>query len=216
MTAQKDMPDLKTITRRLIQPLIIITLVNSVVIGSLVGYAVHHRVTKTFQEKSKALTETVANVLGDPLAMGEYDHMQQILRSTKSFEEDLSYAHLLSPDGRVLASTDPSKKDALMNSAGFEQDVLKTQDFTSSHPTPGILEMDMPIKSAGIRAGVLRAGFSLERMESKLLSTDTKVLAAVIVMLWVGAVLYFLYIREKIISPLLSRSGMNPGASSYE
>lgn len=165
----------------------------------------------SLEKKSEMLTRNLATVLGDPLAMGEYDHMQAILDNAKTTDHDLSYAYLLSPDGRVLAATDPAIKNVILARYPFEKQALEITDFLKRPDVPNLpntFEMDMPVKSAGAQAGILRVGISKNSAQNKVLVSDGAITLLALFLVAAGVVIYVIIINRKIVEPITGAVNM--------
>jgi uncharacterized membrane protein affecting hemolysin expression len=121
-------------------------------------------VSSTVEQKTSALTKTLAMVLVDPFSMGEYDHMQAILDATKKADPDVEYAIVLTPDGKAVATTDRSLKDVAVTRDEFEKEALKANDFML-RPTKDGYETVMPIKTVIGPAGFVRIGMNRSSAE---------------------------------------------------
>jgi sensor histidine kinase regulating citrate/malate metabolism len=147
-------------------PLAVILALATLVIGGYACWRTTDMLTQASVEKAQALTCTLGAVLGDPFAMGEYDHMQHILDAARQNDTDLAYAIVVTTDGKAVATTDPTLKDLNLNRNDFETAALKATDFLQRvAPTPNTFETSIPIKTVGGNAGVLRVGTSTERIQ---------------------------------------------------
>ena len=107
--------------RQLIAPFVIISGAIYLVTAVVLFFTMQSALRSSLEQKSTMLTQNLATVLGDPLTMGEYNHMQSILAQAKVSDKDLAYAYLVSPNGRVLAATDTDKKNGTLNESAFRQ-----------------------------------------------------------------------------------------------
>ncbi len=193
----------KTVAGKLIGPFVVITLLITAVISVVFYATMHDALTKSLTDKSEMLTRNLAQVLGDPLAMGEYDHMQQILEGAQKADPDLKAALLLSPDGRVLAATDASVRNTLLTGE-YDKDALKQQDFVKRAVPDdnNLFEMVIPVKSAGAQAGVLRVKISEESVNAQVTKSEMTLLSVAIGLVIVGIGAYIVAINKFITGPI--------------
>jgi hypothetical protein len=185
---------------KLLLPFLLPTVLIILVVSTLAYNTVYTTLSHTLSDKSEMLTRNLATVLADPLARGEYDHMQMIIAGAQNADADMNYGLLLSPDGRVLASTDPSVKNTLLSQSGFDREALRVTDFVVHHPpiNSNVFEQVMPVKSAGAQAGLLRVGYSLERSRAAAMNFAVTLLSFSTVAAVGGAWLY-LYLLNKLV-----------------
>jgi methyl-accepting chemotaxis protein len=198
------------IAKQLIAPFLLISVFSFVVTAVILTVTMNNQLTQSLEQKSHMLTTNLAAVLGDPLAMGEYDHMQQILDKAKGSDTDLNYAWLLSPDGRVLAATDIDKKNSLLNESEFDKKALELKEFQkrTDPKNPSNFEMAIPVSSAGAQAGILRVGILTAHVQEAVIKSTLTVVLVAALLVVVGALLYWWIIQNGIIQPITRAVGM--------
>jgi methyl-accepting chemotaxis protein len=166
-------------------------------------WAMSNSLKQSLEEKSQMLTRNLATVLADPLSMGEYDHLQQILDAAEKSDQDLYYAVVLSSDGRALATTDPADKNKRLNKTEFERQALSATEFTRRDSVlPGIVEMIMPIGTAAGQVGILRVGISSQRVQSTIFQAQLQIAMIGLLSLLIGITVYVARIGKTIIRPI--------------
>jgi methyl-accepting chemotaxis protein len=191
------------IAARLIIPFVGITLFTTLSLATLSFVMTGGALTRSLEEKSQSMTRNMADVLKDPLSLGEFDHMLLILSSAQRSDPDLVYAYILSPDGTAVAATDTAIKNTCLNRDAFEKAALEAKDlFFHDKPGSDVKEWVMPIKSGGQLVGTLRAGFSRKRVTNDILNAEIPVALIGLAGLAVGIVTYLYLIRGTIIGPI--------------
>jgi methyl-accepting chemotaxis protein len=191
------------IAAQLISPFAVISILSTLLLGISSCWTLSHALNQSLDEKSKILTSNQATVLADPLSMGEYDHLQQILDAAQKADQDLQYAVVLSSDGRALASTDPGIKGKRLNKTEFDRQALQATDFERRETSvPGVFECVMPIGSSGGQAGVLRMGISSHRAQMTILSAELQIALIGILSLTLGIIIFIIRINKSIIRPI--------------
>jgi methyl-accepting chemotaxis protein len=191
------------VAMQLILPFIIISIISTAVLGASSCIKMSAELNRSLDEKSQILTKNLSAVLGDPFSMGEYDHMQQILDSAQKSDPDLSYAIVMSSDGRAVATTDATLKNARLTRNEFEREALKVNDFTRRlGEQPSMFETVMPIKTAGGQAGILRLGISTLRVDLAIRQAILFIVGIGLTALVVGSIIYGFLIGRTIIRPI--------------
>jgi methyl-accepting chemotaxis protein len=125
----------------------------------------NYSLTTALNEKEELLARNLANVLADPMSVGEWDRLSTILKSAKDQDKDMEFAVIVSQDGLGVASTDASKKNANLNVTDYEKWALGVQSFTERQ-VDGMREAIVPIagpEGTTVRAGILRIRYSDHR-----------------------------------------------------
>jgi methyl-accepting chemotaxis protein len=191
------------IAAQLISPFALISVLTTLLLGISSCWTMSSALKQSLEEKSQILTRNLAVVLADPLSMGEYDHLQQIIEAAAKSDRDLYYAAVLSADGRALASTDPADRNQRLNKTNFEKEALKATGFMRRETSqPGIFEMVMPIGTAGGQAGILRVGISSQRAQDTILQAESQIALIGFVALALGITVYITRIGRTIITPI--------------
>ena len=154
--------------------------------------------------KSKLLSNYLAHQLADPLAMGEYDRMQNMIKSAQKLDSCLSYASVVAEDGRVLATTDRNVKNIRLNRDEFERSALKITKFTKRATRyPNVFEIVIPVQSTtGEESSVLRVGFSTRDAENQVWAFVASYAFLGLLVLGAGSAIYGLITRTIIIQPI--------------
>jgi methyl-accepting chemotaxis protein len=191
------------VAMQLIIPFIVISILTTMALGVTSCMKMSGELNLSLEEKSQILTKNLAAVLGDPFSMGEYDHMQQILDSAQKSDPDLSYAIVMSSDGRAVATTSQDLKNVRLTRDDFERSALQVSDFIRR---PGkeqnIFETVMPIKTAGGQAGILRLGISTQRANKAIFDAVEFIIAIGLAAVVFGVLVYGWLIGQTIIRPI--------------
>ena len=194
---------------QLISPFAVISIISTLLLGISSCWAMSNSLKQSLEEKSQILTRNLATVLADPLSMGEYDHLQQILDVAEKSDQDLAYAAVLSSDGRALATTDPADKNKRLNKTEFERQALSATEFMRRDSgLPGVVEMVMPIGTATGQVGILRVGISSQRMQSTILQAEIQIATIGLLSLIIGITIYIARINKTIIRPIADVVGI--------
>jgi signal transduction histidine kinase len=123
--------------------------------------------TRNANVKGQNLTRYLASIVGDHLAMGQYDLAQRVVTGAKQIDKDVEYVLALNLDGTAYASTDPALRRLRLNRDEFESSALKAADLLlRPGRTSGVFEVVIPMTSSLAPIGVLRVGFSTEPVAS--------------------------------------------------
>lgn len=195
------------ISGKLILPFAIISLTSILFLGATSITTLKHSLYLSMDKKAEITAKNLANILADPLAMGEYDRMQQILQNAKATDDDFVYGYLLAQDGRVIASTEAGAKDQQMTHDEFENSALRVTDYQrrDNPHMAGVFEIVLPIKSGvgtGPPGGVLRVGFSNRHLESAVASSAFWVIVIGVIALVLGIAIFVVLINRGIIKPI--------------
>lgn len=158
------------------------------------------------QNKAKNITFNLAVACADPMMVGEWDRLNQLLQEAKKADPDVQYAILLWTDGRCVATTEPELKDRFLNKTDFEKQALILKEGIQIAKNPerskDIFEVFSPVISAGTRLGVLRVGYTTKFITAQIRGiVYISVLIAIFAVI-VGAIVYYIIIQKGIVSPL--------------
>ncbi|MFH0790673.1 MAG: methyl-accepting chemotaxis protein [Candidatus Omnitrophota bacterium] len=179
--------------------LIVLALILGVTIARTTG-----RLSVAQQNKATSVTYNIAISCSDPMMIGEWDRLTQILQAAKKQDSDVAYATLLWSDGRCVASTEEGLKDKTFNKTDFEKKILELKELQMFQTTEkkNVYEVAAPIISAGVTLGFVKIGYSTnsitQTMRNILLIS---VIIAVLALLG-GSVVYYFIIQQGITSPL--------------
>jgi PAS domain S-box-containing protein len=154
--------------------------------------------------KSKLLTTYLAHELVEPVTLGDYDRMQSLIKSAQKLDGSLSYASVVTDDGRVLASTDISVKNIKLNRDSFERSALKVRGFSKTQTKySNIFETAMPLNlPEGEERTILRAGYSTSAAEAQIVELVLSFIGLQLLILLAGGAVYSFMTRKTIIQPL--------------
>lgn len=128
-------------------------------------------------KKAESLVRNLADILGDDLAMGQYDLAQRAAIATTHSDSDVKYVIVVGLDGFVHATSDLSLRNIILKRNQFESDALKITGFTMRQsPTPGIFEVSTPINFQSNTVGILRIGISTDVVNSLMHKTIITIL----------------------------------------
>jgi methyl-accepting chemotaxis protein len=147
-------------------PIFYLTLVNALVLAVGAFLILNKALFDSLTEKEKLLTVNLATVLSDPLSIGEYDRLNQILRSAKEQDKDMEAGTIVSQDGQVIATTEENLKNSKLDKSDVDKAALERTTFAQqSTDRKGVYEDIAPISAAGSKVGVLRLTFSDKRAQ---------------------------------------------------
>ncbi len=113
------------------------------------------------QTKAESLSRNLAEIIGDDLAMGDYDKAQKIVDAATHSDGDIAYLIVVGHDGYVYASSDQALRHHVLNRNEFETSALNVKGFwLRTTPDPGLFEAVMPVRFEPYAVGVLRLGVS--------------------------------------------------------
>lgn len=194
------------IAAQLIIPFVIISLLTTLILGASCFWKMSTSLSDFLEEKSQILTRSLSNELTEPLSMGEYDYMQQIIEAAQRADEDLIYALVLLPDGRAIASTDKEMKDVKVTRDEFERGALDVTGFVQRNVPyqgyQGCFEMVTPIKTHGGQSAVLRVGFTSEHAREDIRETLVLIIAFGTLLLISGYLIYVWLTARSILRPI--------------
>jgi len=192
------------IAGQLIVPFVAISVLTTALLGLVYILAINNALSGSLNAKSQIISSGLANELAQPLEMGEYDHMESLLKKTLDLDPSISYAVVVAADGRVLASTDNTVKNIRLDRDPFERSALSAKT-TYKRPTKysNIFEIVSPILTAsGEEEGILRAGFSNKTAQDAIEVSALEVAVIGALALVGGVAIYVLIIRKSIIQPV--------------
>jgi methyl-accepting chemotaxis protein len=150
------------------RPIFVLTAANTVLSALAAFFIMNASLTTALNEKEELLARNLATVLADPMSVGEWDRLGAILKSAKDQDQDMDYAVIVSQDGLGVASTDPTLKNANLNTTEHERMALGVQKFTEVSTKSGKREAIVPIagpEGTTARAGILRICYSDKRAQ---------------------------------------------------
>src|SRR5277367_979292 len=103
------------------RPIFYLTAANTIVLAIGAFFIMNQALSESLFEKEKLLTGNLSTVLSDPLSIGEYDRLSEILHSAKEQDKDMEYATIVSLDGQVMATTDEKLRNTKLNQTAFDK-----------------------------------------------------------------------------------------------
>lgn len=155
--------------------------------------------------RSLAIPCSVAIADRDTPALDTY--VEQFAEAAQSV--DLVYMAVLDHEGRVVAHTS-SEEFGKMYQDDFTLEAMSTRDTVrqiASHGGDALLELAVPV-IGGLRWGTLRAGFSLQRMESTFADRKFQLLSTAVLVAMGAALVAFAVLSVLVIRPVLKMSEM--------
>jgi len=111
--------------------------------------------------KAESLARNLSEIVGDNLAMGQYEEVQKIVDATKRSDTDISDVSIVGLDGYCYASSDPAKRQRTLVGDPFDAEALRATSFTLRQTSdPAVFEADIPIRFHSYAVGVLRLDVS--------------------------------------------------------
>jgi PAS domain S-box-containing protein len=192
-----------SIAAQLIIPFVIICVGLTLVLGASFFWKMNAGLNQALKEKCVILTRNCAASLVEPLVLGESPRMQQILLSMLKSDEDLRYIRFEDPQGKVFAMADPGLLCQPTSPAELKALIVGHPDgqirWTADHH---ILEGIKYINVDDIGIGILRMGFSIERVESEIQSAEGIIAVVGAMALLLGIGIYTALIGRSIICPI--------------
>ena len=187
---------------KLIIPLVSILSLAVALLGEIFIHTQSATLSRSLEKKAEVLAHNLATALSDPVSMGEYDHVQQMVEEAKKVDEDVVYALVVGMDGRGIASTDPALRKQSLTHSEFEASALTVSDFTHRDTsTPGLFEVVMPVRFQGSQVAVLRIGVSAQQVAASARKARWTFIGVGALALLLGVTIY-LYLTRLITKPL--------------
>jgi hypothetical protein len=157
-----------------LMPTFLATMALVLVVQTVAFYGIlNSTVLAATGESSRILTKNLASYLANPLQMGEYDILAQVLEVAKRSDANLVYVHLMDTTGRVVASSNLAMKDKMLNAEEFDRHALQVTDLTRTQVpgNPSEYELAVPIQPQGKKEGTLRCIFNTSNASSSALAS---------------------------------------------
>jgi methyl-accepting chemotaxis protein len=192
------------IAAKLIITFIIIGTMASVLLAVVGTSFLKAALFDSLDTKSKLLTHYLAHELVEPLTKGEYDRMQRIMKAEQKLDSSLSYATVITEEGRVLATTDKSLKNVKVTLDSVEKSAFKMRTFAKLQmKNPNVIETEMPLAlPAGEERTILKVGYSTTAPYGQILALVLSLIGLELLILVTGAAIYSLITRKIILQPI--------------
>ena len=188
---------------KLVIPFVLVYLANMLLWEVVFASSLQGALQSSLEEKSGIMVKNLSTILAEPLAIGEYDRVDRLLKEVKASDKDVSYAHLVSPDSRIVATTDGALKNRTLEKTERNRELLACEglsqrqgDFRST------FEWITPVEYQQTELGYLRVGISTRRTAELVKSTSLAILEVGIASLLLGVGVYFYLARRVVINPL--------------
>lgn len=183
--------------------LAITALVILIAVGVTVAKA-RQKLLMNEESKAKIVTANLAFACGDPMMVGEWDRIVQILSNVKSSDRDISQLILLDRSGRCVASSEQELKEKVLLETEYERKAFEVKEL-ARFPAPQSrdhFEIAVPVMASGEKIGVLRVGFSSQFTSAAIRESVWLSVLVGMAALALGSILYYLMIQRNIIGPL--------------
>ncbi len=157
------------------------------------------------RSKAEIVTSNLAVAASDPIMVGEWDRLSEILNQVKKSDIDVKYAILLGNDGKCVATSESGLRDKFLNKTDFEKSALEVKELTRrvNSSDKGVFEIVVPVNAAGQRMGTLRIGYSTASISAIVFNTIFVSLLIGFIALAAGSVVYYFMVQSGIVSPLI-------------
>lgn len=156
------------------------------------------------ESKATIVASNLALACGDPMMVGEWDRLEQILMGVKSSDKDVKYAILLGNDGKCVAASEKEIKDKFINKTDFEKKALDVKELQRrENPNEkDVFEIVSPVITAGQRMGTLRLGYSTKLIAASIQNNITVSTLIGILALIGGSLIYYFMVQRGVVGPL--------------
>jgi methyl-accepting chemotaxis protein len=193
-------PSCWNITGKLIVPFVTIYVTALSLVGWMFIYSQSSALTGMLDKRAEIIARNAALGTADVFLVPE--EAQRMLDASKKFDEAVAYLILVANDGTVVASTDTSLRNSVLNRNAFDADALKVADLTRrAAPAGGIFEMATPVKTGSHRLGVLRLGMTTHQVRSQSQSAAVMMIAVGFSALLLGIVVYY-FVARRVARPI--------------
>lgn len=190
------------IAAKLILPFIVAVVILALAMGGTCCASMTEALNRSLMTKSRTLTNNLLGMIADPVAMGDWDHVQKIFHSAQLSDADVRYIILISNDGQVQASTNP-KVPRSSNIPKSTFDPLSIKSYTAV-PTENseVVESRAPVQTESSQIAALRVGISRRRVDDLIFTTQSRVILIGLAGLLGGILFYLVAIRGLILEPI--------------
>lgn len=140
----------------------------------------------------------LGSLVGDEVAAGKDTEIDSILSHCLSSDTDLSFAIVVSPDGKVLGSTDKNLKNMVLNTNSVDKAALAADRLTrlETDYKHGLSQVAMPLVKNEKKIGVLRIGFSSAAARSAMQRTTQTSLVAAFLLLVISTAAFSIMVMR--------------------
>ncbi|MHB9154189.1 MAG: HAMP domain-containing protein [Endomicrobiales bacterium] len=181
-------------------------ILSATILLVVTGIVLQSRQKLLVEQRAKAeiVVSNLALACGDPMMVGEWERLSQILRETKKLDQDVEYAILTGNDSRCVVSTEARLVDQYLNKTDYENSLMKLAAFNILLPPEqkGVFEAVAPVLGGGEKMGLLRVGYNSRNISSIVRNTVVIAFLISIITLIIGSAIYYSMIGKSIIAPL--------------
>ncbi len=192
------------IKQRIIGYFLAIVLVTTFSIIAVMAWTSRNKLLEGQKSKAEIVTSNLVPACADPMMVGEWDKLTQILQEVKKSDDDLQYGIVLWNDGRCVASTNQKLMNVFLNQTDYEKKIMAITELTTfQNPNEGsVFDVGVPLIVSGQRLGTLRLGYTTRNISAVVRGTILVALLIGILALAAGSFLYYVVIQRDIINPL--------------
>lgn len=192
-----------SIQNKIIGFFIIITVLISVIITFVSVQRSGSTLYSSEINKSKIVAQNLSISCADPVMLGEWDKLTELLQEVKVNDPSVSYASFADAEGRILASTDQDKKDQYIETE-FEKELLAVEELKlqENPDDSSLFNVAVPITIMDQKMGTLILCYSTKHLATIAATTIIIAFLIAFVSLTIGGALYYSMIRIYIIKPL--------------
>ena len=187
---------------KLIIPFVIMLLLSVFFLSATSIRTERSALNYSMDRRAETLAKTLASIMSDHIAMGEYDLVQKRIMATKEGDEDVAYGIVVGNDGACIAHTDATLRSVVLNRNPFEAQALLVAGFMKRDtPTQGVFEVLMPILYSKKRMGTLRLGITTKSVDQLVRKGMISVVSMSLIALLLGSGVY-MFIARMLARPL--------------
>lgn len=183
--------------------LAIMLLVSSLIIFVTV-YISRQKLFQAQSSKAEIVATNLAVAAGDPMMVGEWDRLTQILKELKKSDVDVEYIILLGTDGKCVASSEEGVRDKFFKQTDFDKKALEAKELIrrDNPEKKNIFEIVVPVMAAGQKMGTLKIGYTSKYIVSIILNTIFISFLIGLMALVAGGIIYYFMVQQGIVGPL--------------
>lgn len=195
-----------SIKKRIIGYFLTIMAVVTFLIISVTVSRIRQKLLDAQSSKAQIVASNLAIACGDPMIVGEWDRLTQILKEVKVSDIDVKYVFLLGNDGKCVASSEEGVLDKVFNKTDFDKKALLEINKLTKRNNPDykdVFEIVVPVNAAGQRMGTLRIGYTTRFITSIIINTIFISFWIGIIALVAGSIVYYFMVQRGIVGPLI-------------
>jgi hypothetical protein len=156
-------------------------------------------------DKAKITAINMSEATGDYIMMGETDRLNQILANMKKADPEIVYAHMHALDGSYASSTQEQLVGKPIGTSKLEIDAQPVQEvkIQSDPQNKKIIEVVTPSNFGGIGMGVLRIGYTTEKLQSTINGAITLFVGVSVILLIIGLIVFWNIVEKRIVRRVL-------------